>query len=248
MLKRKPLALDLFCGGGGACIGMQQAGFEVVGIDIKPHKNYPGHFIMADIHDLPVSIDDFDFVWASPPCQEFSLGGNAAKGGKRKKHPNLVEVTRDIFTRHSFACIENVPKAPIRPDLVLTAPTVGLPFMLRKRHFELSFFILHSTPWDTDKIMKRSGFVFSIRASGIGAMNTRNQAKRDIMGLPRIVPRDVRKTFMGIPYFTEMNDQEIGESVAPPMAEYIAKEALRQMQKEMKNVKVSMDRNSIYQT
>ena len=47
----KLLALDLFCGGGGACIGMQWAGFEVVGIDIKPHRNYPGHFIQADIHE-----------------------------------------------------------------------------------------------------------------------------------------------------------------------------------------------------
>ena len=227
-MKRKPLALDLFCGGGGSCIGIQRAGFEVVGIDIKPHKNYPGHFIQADIHNLPVSIDDFQFVWSSPPCQEFSLGGNAAKGG-RKKHPNLVEMTRHIIARHPFTCIENVPKAPIRPDLVLTAPTVGLPFMLRKRHFELSFFILHSTPWDTDKTIKRSGLVFSIRASGIGAMNTKSQGKRDKIGLPRIVPRDVRKTFMGIPYFSEMNDHEIGEAVAPPMAEFIAKEALRQM-------------------
>ena len=46
----KPLALDFFCGGGGACIGMQSAGFEVVGIDIKPRPNYPGeHFILADL-------------------------------------------------------------------------------------------------------------------------------------------------------------------------------------------------------
>ena len=30
-------ALDLFCGGGGACIGLQQAGFTVTGIDINPH-------------------------------------------------------------------------------------------------------------------------------------------------------------------------------------------------------------------
>ena len=36
---KKPLALDLFSGGGGACIGMQWAGFEVVGVDIKPHPN-----------------------------------------------------------------------------------------------------------------------------------------------------------------------------------------------------------------
>ena len=76
---RKPLAVDLFCGGGGACIGMQNSGFEVIGIDIKPHKNYPGHFIQADVHDLPVELAIADFVWASPPCQRFSQGAFAAK-------------------------------------------------------------------------------------------------------------------------------------------------------------------------
>ena len=74
-MKRKPLALDLFCGGGGACIGLQQAGFEVVGIDIKPHKNYPGHFIQADItKGLPIkNLMGFSLIWASPPCQLFSV-------------------------------------------------------------------------------------------------------------------------------------------------------------------------------
>ena len=228
---KKLLALDLFSGGGGACIGMQQAGFEVVGVDIKPHRNYPGHFIQADVHDLPVAIDDFDFIWSSPPCQEFSIGGQTKRGGGRNKHPNLIDLTRDKIKNHSYTCIENVPKAPIRPDLVLTAPSVGLPFMLRKRHFELSFFMMHHPcSWHTDGVIKKSGLVFSIRASGIGAMNVRSQAKRDKMGLPRIVPRDVRKTFMGIPQEYHMTDSEIGEAVAPPMAYYIAREAKRQIE------------------
>ena len=66
-------ALDIFCGGGGAAIGMRWAGFEVVGIDIEVHKNYPGDFIQGDIHDLPVDVMDFDFVWSSPPCQAHSF-------------------------------------------------------------------------------------------------------------------------------------------------------------------------------
>ena len=71
-MKRK--ALDLFCGGGGAAIGLYQAGFDtVVGIDNKKHRNYPFDFIQADVTDLPVDVHDFDFVWASPPCQRFSI-------------------------------------------------------------------------------------------------------------------------------------------------------------------------------
>lgn len=33
----KPRLLDLFCGAGGAAMGYHRAGFEVVGVDIKPH-------------------------------------------------------------------------------------------------------------------------------------------------------------------------------------------------------------------
>jgi hypothetical protein len=48
----KPRLLDLFCCAGGAGVGYCQAGFDVVGVDIRPRTNYPLPFIRADVLTL----------------------------------------------------------------------------------------------------------------------------------------------------------------------------------------------------
>ena len=219
------LALDLYSGGGGACLGMQAAGFHVIGIDIKYHKNYPSDQIVADLSQgLPVDITQFSLAWASPPCQRFSSGSRACiNPDKWKEHPDLIDPTRELLKDHPFSVIENVPQAPLKASLILNGPSVGLNWIQRKRHFEISFLI-----WQPE-LPRVPGIRFSILKSR-SATNPRDKELREDLGLPSTIPKDVAKVFMGIPLNQKMTDAEIGESVCPPIAEFIAREARRQLE------------------
>ena len=73
----RPRLLDLFCGAGGAALGYSRAGFEVVGVDIKPQPNYPFTFHQGDaLEFLAAHGSEYDAIHASPPCQGYSIMNN----------------------------------------------------------------------------------------------------------------------------------------------------------------------------
>ena len=222
-------ALDLFCGGGGVCIGLMQAGFEVVvGIDHKPHPHYPGTFIQADIHHLPVDVMDFDFVWASPPCQRFSIASGYHGSETRLRHPDLIPETRKALDGHPFTCIENVPGAPIRADLVLTGSAVGLHRIERRRYFELSFWPgLAPKPVRLPRHVWESGQGICITTSMCASSHF---YPRKRAGLPGRVPNWEAKEVMGILEDVKMTQREVGEAVPPPYAQWIGQRVMELLQ------------------
>ena len=111
----KPRLLDLFSGAGGAAVGYHRAGFEVVGVDLHPQKNYPFEFHQADAMTFP--LEGFDVIHASPPCQAHT----ALKAmWNAREHPDLIPATRERLRASGKPyVIENVPGSPLKDYLTL---------------------------------------------------------------------------------------------------------------------------------
>lgn len=136
-MERRPRLLDLFCGAGGAGMGYHRAGFEVVGVDIKPQPRYPFEFHQADaLEYVREHGHEFDAIHASPPCQ---FGSTRTPATHRHKHRNLIPATRSALRLAAKPyVIENV--AGSRFHLVEPLMLCGSMFRLsvwRHRYFEV---------------------------------------------------------------------------------------------------------------
>lgn len=136
--------LDLFCGAGGAAMGYHRAGFEVVGVDNRPQPQYPFSFVQADALEYLESLssfstttesdgeNEFDFIHASPPCQDASKTWFI----QGREHRSLIGGVRKLLrSRGTPYVIENVPGAPLRNPITLCGSSFGLP-LKRHRIFE----------------------------------------------------------------------------------------------------------------
>lgn len=137
----KPRAIDLFCGAGGASVGLSRAGFEVVGVDLNRQPRYPFEFVQADALDFP--LNGFDLIWASPPCQGYTALRHApgARGA-----PRLISAVRQSMIDYgALWVIENVKEArcDMRSPTTLCGSMFGLGAqgcqLQRHRLFEANF-------------------------------------------------------------------------------------------------------------
>jgi DNA (cytosine-5)-methyltransferase 1 len=176
---------------------------DILGVDIIPQPRYPFTFVHADAMMFP--LDEFDFIWASPPCQKFSRTASL-KHTKKKNNPDLV--TR---TRHRLAdsgkpfVIENVVGAPLRHAVTLCGTMFGLA-VIRHRNFEASFRMLVPS-------CGRHGTTNSHRGFSVGGpfITVAGNNYRVTDGAPA----------MGIDW---MKRHELNQAIPPAYSEFIARQ------------------------
>ena len=216
--------LDLYCGAGGAGMGYFRAGFSVVGVDIHEQKNYPFEFHRSDALDyLAEHWHEYDAIHASPPCQSYTRirGLVESRLGRKIDYPDLVLETRLALEKTGLPyVIENVPGAPIRPDIKLNGLMFGLR-VLRERWFETNWFDGLQPPlpkkprgWKTNAFRGMSGFNHGADLISVCGAN--------------FVLSDA-KIAMGIDW---MSKKEISQAIPPAYTEYIGKLLLEYLMRE----------------
>lgn len=209
-------ALDLFCCAGGAGMGLHRAGFDVVGVDIEHKSRYPFAFHQADALTFPT--DGFDFIWASPPCQKHTCANNRDAKGRHKD--DIPDTRAKLEKSGSVWCIENVPGAPIRADLVLDGTMFPDLRVIRRRHFELNFPAPFALGFTTKGLVGANGW--SSVTDGDNSSHVR--AARIKAGLPHRDSNSKRARDMGIDWHTNRHD--LGEAIPPAYSEFIGRAAI----------------------
>lgn len=209
-------ALDLFCGAGGAAMGLHRAGFtEIVGVDLRPQKNYPFTFVQADAMEYP--LEGFDFIWASPPCQAYSV---LAAMHPDRDYPDLVDDTRTrLVAVDCDYAIENVEGAPLarssdlfgRHGVMLCGSMFGLGvdrgYLRRHRLFETTF------PVEQPECRHVA------RAVGVYGHGGHS-------GKHRMLYRQEAAIAMGIDW---MSRDEMTQAIPPAYSEYIGRAAMKRI-------------------
>ena len=230
----KPRALDLFCGGGGAALGLIEVGFDVVGVDSdwRCGRVYPGDFVRADaVGELAWSLAGagaFDLIWASPPCLAHST---AARMRPARRRPEcLIEETRMLLDASGGtpSVIENVAQAPLRRDLVLTGPMVGLDRLYRLRVFELGGWTIPNPPKPMPKRGSiADGTLVTVTRQG-GIADRKQRAARRANGLnPNRHTLPERISAMGLPVGMGLTESMVGNAVPPAYARWIGERFLK---------------------
>jgi DNA (cytosine-5)-methyltransferase 1 len=219
----RPRLLDLFCCAGGAGMGYHRAGFDVIGVDIKPQPRYPFAFIQADV----MALDDrflrfFDAIHASPPCQGYTEMRAPGTIGA----PKLIDPLRRKLDATGLPyIIENVDGArwDMKNPVTLCGSMFGLSAqahdLLRHRLFEASF------PLRAPECRHSDRPVIGV----YGGHARRRSAKHGGRGTRDIWEgghKAAASEAMGIDWMTLA---ELSEAIPPAYTEFLGKQMLAQI-------------------
>jgi DNA (cytosine-5)-methyltransferase 1 len=254
-------ALDLYCGGGGASMGLARAGFCVEGVDYQPQPKYPFQFHLADALTWPLY--GYDFIWASPPCQAFSR----LRHLHPKDRPNLIPETRSRLIESGIPyCIENVEGAPLGDSgyLIMLCGTMfglrtknGRAELRRHRLFETSFSIplrpacQHGYAPAMSVCGKGGHFTRPKVLTVVGHTPVDNENRPRAISITGNTPQTntvrnvVRETFtvdqareaMGIDW---MSMKTLSQAIPPAYSEFIGREAIRAMNHDSRSTVMSV--------
>jgi DNA (cytosine-5)-methyltransferase 1 len=217
-------------------MGYHQAGFRVVGVDIKPQPRFPFEFIQADVRDIDPRwiAENFDAAHASPPCQ-FGTELNSDKS----RHVNLIPATRAILDASGLPyVIENVRAVAAAGHLINPVSLFGTMFdchmvtsagqrfvLSRERAFETNWPLV--APNDPGAEGSPIANVFG------GHLRSRSKAYRTGNGTGRtrdFIGEDkpaLARQLMGMPWATMMG---MSEAVPPAFTAAIGSQLLAHLQ------------------
>lgn len=207
--------LDLFCGAGGASMGLARAGFEVTGVDLEPQPEYPFRFVQADA--LTYDLSGYDLVWASPKCQRWSQA--TRQSGRQDDHPDQIAPIRERLVANGAPyIIENVLGAPLKDPVMLCGAMFGLA-VIRHRLFECSF------PIERPVHPKHSGSLVTgeyVTVAGNGGVPAWTLKEREARGLSRHVLGEMTlerwREAMGINW---MSRKPLTQAIPPAFSEWL---------------------------
>lgn len=223
-LTDKPKALDLFCKAGGASMGLYLAGFDVTGVDIEPQPRYPFTFVQADA--MEVSLDGFDFIWASPPCQGYSRLRHLP-WLKGRQWPMLIDECRaKLIHAHLPAVIENVEDSPL-DGIVLCGQMFGLPIYRHRKFEPIGFFALQPAHVSHSQVIGHGRMVNDRRK---GTLNAGSAKGAWTTGQPIITvaggqfkKSDGEKALQ----IDWMSKDELAQAIPPKYSEFIGRQAMQ---------------------
>ena len=222
----RPRLLDLFCGAGGAAMGYHRAGFDVVGVDIKPQPHYPFEFHQGDALTYP--LDGFDVIHASPPCQAYSRLRHLP-WLKGREYPALLAVTRERLQVHGTPwVIENVEDAPMPYSVVLCGTMFDLP-VYRHRRFGSSEFLWqpeHAKHAHTLAAGRASMAKRYRKSSGVTGVIVKEINRGSLAGHATGAKETGR--LMGIDW---MRREELTQAIPPAYTEWIGRQLLATLER-----------------